>query len=308
MVNNVIFSHFIITKNRVIIDIIKVNKNTDKNLVTKPKYKNCGIIGILKRSRTLFPESPVDMSWVKKNNTIPFEINSHGILTIKVAHDVLKEMTKQEMTARLKQLREHRNEDAKKEQYNKCVEYLKWAQTSKAKKVVNEIKQELSEKNYVDHINQLNYRFFHHSYKVYWLREHVIKKAHQLLRLLNLQCGTDPEEIIKFCIDQKINEKIVAILLDTADRVFTNDRNKETSWITDGSRLFGNFTILEKSILSLIKFIEETQKGNGVIFGKGKALTWDEGTIIYLWKPLNMIRYNTDKDKFPDIVFEKKKK
>lgn len=306
MVNNVIFSHFIITKDRQIVDIIKVNKKTDPNFVSKSKYKNFGIIGVLKPRQTLFPDTEVDKSWIKIGNKIPFNISSHGIMPIKVAHDVLRDLSKKETKERIAEIRKDRDKNLKQKQYNQCINYLNWIQTADAKKVIEDIKKELNDPNYKNSLNELNYRFFHHSFKVYWMRDHIIKKAHQLLRLLNIKSGDLPDEVIQSCIDNDINQLINMILLDTAERFFTMNRNNNNAWVMDGPKLFGNFLILEKSVQSLISFMEETQKQKGVIFGDGNIIGWDEGTIIYLWKPLNLIRWNMG-DEVPKILFKKTK-
>ena len=134
------------------------------------------------------------------------------------------------------------------------------------------------------------------------MRDLIFNKANQLLRLLNIKEKYEKNNLIEFCKKNEINIRIIKILEDTFDRNFNMDRNNINYWVEDSSRLFGNFMILEKSVLSLIKFIEQNQKQVGVIFGDSNTLNWDEGTVIYLWEPLKMIRYNTD---FPIIKLKK---
>lgn len=298
------FLKFLITKDRIIVDILdpKKFKNFDKEIFSNKKYKNNGIIAIYKPKETAFPEHKIDTSFIKVGNLIPFQL-PFGVHQLK-SQSPLSKFTKADLKNRLSEIKESNNKEQKQINYNKCIEYLKWTQTPEALLVVEKIKKELSDKNYLEQKNQLNYRFFHHSFKIYWLREEIVNKVSQLLQLLNFKTdGLSHNQILDLAMEAKLNHLIVDMLVDMANRVFCSDRNKQSHWVEDGSKLFGYFHILEQSLLSTIAVIEKNQKSEGIIFGDGNTISWDEGTFIYLWKPLNLIRYNYG---LPQIKLEKK--
>lgn len=277
-----------IVKNNQVIKIVKFEKNLDKLVKL---YKNCAII-LKQKSRFL-----EDNLKLKLGSKLPFDLR--GPYVYYKTEEPYVFMSKKEVKERISSMKLYSKNRKDIELLEKRKAELKklfsWLKSKKALDLTISIKNEMSSKNYQEMLkNEKNYRFFHTSFKIYYVRDHIFDLTRKILSLLNIDASkVKDEDLEDFCKKNELATEITDILNDTIKRVFCMNRNRKELFLKDTALLFGYQSIMESTLKSLIKVIEEIQDKKGTFWNGNNTISWDEGTFIYLTKNLNLLRYNS---------------
>lgn len=282
-----------IVKNNKVIEVVQFNNNVDS---LSKKYKDCAIILKFKSSWL------EDSLKLKKGSQVPLDLR--GPYVYHKTEEPYVFMNNKEIKERVKSFKKYSDqrkdiEDLKNRKKD-IIRLFQWYQTKESSKLLVKIKEEIYNPNYEEQFkNEKNYRFYHTSFKIYYVRDNIFKMTRDILSLLNIDSSQiKDEDLMEFCVKNELASEITDILSDTSKRVFCMNRNRKELFLKDTALLFGYQSIIELTLKSLIRIIEDVQNKKGTFWNGNRTISWDEGTFIYLTKNLSFLRYNSSEVDF----------
>lgn len=150
--------------------------------------------------------------------------------------------------------------------------------------------------------DEVAYRCFYNSFKMYRCRDYVIEMAKMLISLAEqkkFECQTN-EELIKKFEELEFDDVLVRSLKKNLGTLFAMNRNDPQAWFDDSETLLSGYTLFIKACDYLIRFCERI-KNKDCFFqysrneGRG-SLTWDEAGAMMVWGGISFLRTSSDED------------
>lgn len=220
---------------------------------------------------------------------LPLEFNGEYRLVKTVIPLKEKETT-------LEQKREERKLWDEKEKQGKIdlEKYLKdysLERTNKAKKLLSD---------YEDSDEEVYYRVFYNSFKMYRLRDQTFQIAQEMINLVQ---NTDKnyttlEELMQDFERSWFDKTLTIGLKKIIDTQFTLDKNESQRWAEDAFVLFSVYNLFFRALKFLVDFNEKLDKKTLFLFeDKRYAIDWVEAGAMEVWLPLRSLRYVDEKNK-----------
>ncbi len=220
---------------------------------------------------------------------LPLEFNGEYRLVKTVIPLKEKETT-------LEQKREERKLWDEKDKQGKIdlEKYLKdysLERTNKAKKLLSD---------YENSDEEVYYRVFYNSFKMYRLREQTFQIAQEMINLVQ---NTDKnyttlEELMQDFERSWFDKTLTIGLKKIIDTQFTLDKNESQRWAEDAFVLFSVYNLFFRALKFLVDFNEKLDKKTLFLFeDKRYAIDWVEAGAMEVWLPLRSLRYVDEKNK-----------
>ncbi len=154
---------------------------------------------------------------------------------------------------------------------------------------------------------EVYYRVFYNSFKMYRLREQTFKIAQEMINLVK---NTDNEystleELMKDFEKAWFDKTLTIGLKKIIDTQFTLDKNESQRWAEDAFVLFSVYNLFFKALKFLVDFNEKLDKKTLFLFeDKRFAIDWVEAGAMEVWLPLRSLRYvdKDNKEKYKGLI------
>lgn len=150
-----------------------------------------------------------------------------------------------------------------------------------------------------DHLNDLSnddevsYRCFYNSFKMYRLRDYVIEMAEIMLSVAK-QEDVKYETVLELVEDfkaYKFDDVLERSLIEILGTNFSMSRNESKAWFEDSQKLFASYFLFMKGADYLLKFCEKLiDKTNIVQDEKRRILDWSEAGAMTVWAGIGFLR------------------
>lgn len=137
------------------------------------------------------------------------------------------------------------------------------------------------------------YRVYHHSFKMYWMRDY----SFQLFHLLNYLVGQDFNPNFDEANFDDLMEKTNLysfVLQKTMKKMeeipFTMEQNEPDLWYQDSAHLLGSMLLLKKTLEAFIQFSQDFLDKKGLFYRESKTLHDYEALVIDCYKPIHDLR------------------
>lgn len=150
----------------------------------------------------------------------------------------------------------------------------------------------------------LYYRAYHHSFKMYWMRD----ASMELYQALNYLIGQEDKLEIKEASElMKYNFLYSFVLQKNMERVkdieFVTYCNEQNLWTQDAINLMGSMMLLQQTIESFVKFSEDFLNKEGLLFREDRTLRDYEALVIDCYNPLSNLRgLREDANKIEELI------
>lgn len=146
--------------------------------------------------------------------------------------------------------------------------------------------------------DEVAYRCFYNSFKMYRVRDEVFSMAQSLIELCG---GTEATEkivygsVVEEFNKMKFDQVLTACLQCVNDVEFNLDRNEASNWIRDSKELFAARVLFQNALSYQIRFTKRVLSGN-IFLLEERSLSWDEAGAMEVYPALRTLRYLSNKE------------
>lgn len=172
--------------------------------------------------------------------------------------------------------------------------------------LVKKTKEELS---HIANDDEVSYRCFYNSFKMYRCRDYVFDMSKMLISLAEQKeftCETNQELMDKFK-ELQFDHVLIKSLESMIGTHFAMNRNDQQAWFEDSQKLFSAYFLFSKAVDYMVRFCERIS--NQDLFLQSdtrRCLDWDEAGAMMVWEGISFLRSCQDKD-LPKILEQLKK-
>lgn len=147
--------------------------------------------------------------------------------------------------------------------------------------------------------DEVIYRCFYNSFKMYRCRGYVIELAQHLISLAEQKefTATTNEELINKFDSLQFDQVLTKMLKEVLGCEFSLTRNDPQGWYSDSKTLFSAYTLFKGAVDYLVRFCERIAKNTSFFQEQShRALTWDEAGAMEVWLGIGFLRSCGDED------------
>jgi hypothetical protein len=162
--------------------------------------------------------------------------------------------------------------------------------------LVQQIKTEVANLSKDD---EVMYRCFYNSFKMYRCREYVIELAQMLISLAEQRPFTAQtnEELINKFESLHFDQVLTKMLKEIIGCQFALTRNDPQAWHLDSKTLFSAYTLFKGAVDYMVRFCERIANQSAFFQEQShRALTWDEAGAMEVWLGVSFLRSCGDED------------
>jgi hypothetical protein len=145
--------------------------------------------------------------------------------------------------------------------------------------------------------DEVTYRCFYNSFKMYRCRGYVIQLAQDLISLATqseFEATTNEELLSKFEALQ-FDQVLTKLLAEILGCEFSLTRNDPQGWYSDSKTLFSAYTLFTKAVDYLVRFCERIANQTSFFQEQShRCLTWDEAGAMEVWLGISFLRSGGD--------------
>lgn len=156
--------------------------------------------------------------------------------------------------------------------------------------LVKKVKKDLEN---VSQDDEVMYRCFYNSFKMYRCRDYVIQLAQGLISLASQQefKATTNEELIKKFESLDFDLVLTELLKEILGCEFSLTRNDPKGWHQDSKTLFSAYTLFKGALDYLVRFCERIEQKTAFFQEQNhRCLTWDEAGAMEVWLGCSFLR------------------
>lgn len=160
--------------------------------------------------------------------------------------------------------------------------------------LVAEVKNKLAE---LVNDDEVSYRCFYNSFKMYRCQEYVQEMAQMLISLALQQpfTGETNEELITKMTELHFDNVLLVSLRAVLGCGFEMNRNNQAAWAQDSQVLFSGYFLFQKAVDYLVRFCERMNNQTTFLQDDQRGfLTWDEAGAMMVWGGIAHLRSSDD--------------
>lgn len=207
------------------------------------------------------------------------------------------------------EIRKRKEEEARLDAIGlRFFEKLDCSKIDEARKKVNEL---LADDRF-PYIRESVYRIFHHSFKMYHLREYGFQILAELFRPLGFTCpeldweGKWIDSVLAEYRTWGLSNEMNRAVEDLYKTVFTLDRNDPDKWYEDLRQLSASFFLIQHVTIGTLNAMDLVKNKTFLVFEKPRSLHWDEALLMDAWDSLSSVRFDSEyRQKVKEILESK---
>lgn len=169
------------------------------------------------------------------------------------------------------------------------------------------IKQVQEELKSLSQDDEVMYRCFYNSFKMYRCRGYVIELAQHLISLAEQKefTATTNEELLTKFESLEFDLVLTKTLREVVGCQFSMNRNDAQAWYEDSKTLFSTYTLFKGALDYLVRFCNRIATNTAFFQDRShRCLTWDEAGAMEVWMGVSFLRSCGDEDhqKYSDLI------